>query len=216
MKDQRPKIKSREWAVFPARLLVYLILISAYLTLEVRLVLGCGFQKVLIENTVVEWISVGLCLLTVLAFVLVSVADQGRRSISLVLALLAAAACVREMDFFLANQLSEGGYHIVLAIALLIALIFATLRRRSVWQEGKDLLVRPAFVLLLLGTVVVVSWAQILGQRELWGYFARVYPIDANGVKCMVEESLELIGYFLIFFGAVEELIIKPTTEESE
>jgi len=217
MTNPKSKIQNPQWSIFPVRLLVYLVLIGLALMAEVRLVLNLGFRKVLLENAVVEWVSVGLCALTVLVFVLVVVADRQRRGLAVVLAILAGAACVREMDFLLTSCLSESVYHLLFGLVLLIALVLAVVRRRSILQEGKSLLERPSFVLLLFGFAMVTFWAQVLGQRELWGYFTKVYgPIDADGVKRMVEESLELIGYFLIFFGAVEELIIKPKPKESQ
>ena len=44
-------------ACFPLRLLVYLVLIGLTLPVEVRLVIRFGFQRVLLENTLVECVG---------------------------------------------------------------------------------------------------------------------------------------------------------------
>lgn len=187
--------------------MLYLVLIGLALMAEVGSVLRCGFEKVLLENAFVEWASVATCAAALLLCTGVACADERRRALGLVLGGLALGACVREMDLFITLYVSERFYHALLGAVLLAVLAVAATRARDLWRQGMAFLQRPGFLLMLFGFVMAALWAKVLGQRKLWGYFGGVYPIDANGVKCMVEETLEWVGYLLILFGAFEERI---------
>jgi hypothetical protein len=63
----------------------------------------------------------------------------------------------------------------------------------------------PSFALLVAGFLVVVVYAQLIGQKALW--MAVLAPDVYRPIKEIVEESSELLGYLLLFFGAVEAAV---------
>jgi len=203
----------RRW--FPLRIVLYLVFIGLVLKIEVGLVLRYGFQRILLENAVVEWASVAVCALAAVLFCATAIRDRGRRGLALVLACFALTACAREMDLFLECLAFENVHHLLIAAFLVLAAVAAFAFRRGMVREVGAFLQRPAFVLLIFGLGLAAFWAQALGVRWLWSHFSTsVYPIDPNGVRCMVEETLELAAYLLILFGAFEELFfVRPTRE---
>lgn len=56
---------------------------------------------------------------------------------------------------------------------------------------------RPSLVVFVLGFVLVVAWAQVLGCEDLF---------TEKGDR-LAEETLELAGYGMILMGVIEEWV---------
>ena len=75
------------------------------------------------------------------------------------------------------------------------------------WQDARkmffDFVKTPAFNLMLMALLICVPVAQVLGHRPFIAA-ALGTETDARAVRRLIEEGLEVIGYFLIFLSTIE------------
>jgi hypothetical protein len=109
---------------------------------------------------------------------------------------------VREADAHLDHLLYRGAYKVPAALLGVFALHYVWRWRRTIGTELAAWVRTPAFILAGVGAFVVLGFAQIAGQKELWQ--ALMGSGYERGVKDAVEELVELLGYLLIFFSSVE------------
>lgn len=163
------------------------------------------FEAVGAEGGPIEYAHYALCGSSALLFASASRKSSFRDVFSLV-AFGAALGVIREADSFLDDALFQGAYKIPAAFVGAIALVRAYHSRATIGGQIARWVTTPAFALTASGVFVVLVYAQIVGQKELWqtlmgGSYLRP-------VKDVVEEIMELLGYFLIFFGAIESLVL--------
>jgi hypothetical protein len=118
------------------------------------------------------------------------------------LSALALIACARELDNFTLELGSRDAYKLIAAVPLVWAFSVAIRARGRLLDQVEEFSRTPGFALLLAGFLIVVVYAQLIGQKALW-----MAVLDADvyrPIKEMVEESSELLGYLLILFGAAE------------
>lgn len=119
-----------------------------------------------------------------------------------VCAILVVFASVRELDDFSDRHVFVDAYKYLNAILLVLAVIL-------LWRAKAGLLGQLywfshslSFYFFIFGFILVVIYAQVIGQKELWAAimaddFTRTY-------KSAVEESAETMGYLILLCGAIE------------
>jgi hypothetical protein len=118
------------------------------------------------------------------------------------LSALALIACARELDNFTLELGSRNAYKLMAAVPVAWAVSVAVRARARLFDQVEEFSRTPGFALLLAGFLIVVVYAQLVGQKALW---MAVLDVDVyRPIKEMVEESSELLGYLLILFGAAE------------
>lgn len=126
----------------------------------------------------------------------------------------AALGVIREADALLDKAVFQGAYKFPAALVGALALIRAYRARAVLSVQFARWMVTPSFAVTVSGVFVVLVYAQIVGQKELWQTLmggAYLRP-----VKDVAEEMQELIGYFFIFFGAVEAYVLACASRRPE
>ncbi len=177
------------------RTLLYGLLVTAYFALIARLVGRDGPLPLFKEGGLIELTQLACILATALLMAGFSKTHADFRSSLRVMALLALLASVRELNntelyrrvfFFGSATWVAGG----LACGVLL-----WLHRRRLPHEMNVLLRQPAALLLALGFMIIVGWAQVFAQRAL---------LPVKELDRIVEEGIECAGYILILFGTLE------------
>ena len=118
----------------------------------------------------------------------------------------AALGVIREADAFLDHVAFRGAYKVPAALFGAAGLMRAYIGRASVTDELRRWVATPSFALTASGAFIVLVYAQIVGQKELWQ--ALMGSSYLRPVKDVAEEIQELLGYFLIFFGSIESYVL--------
>ncbi len=161
---------------------------------------GLKLDDVLRENRWLEWIQIGLLLVT--ALLGAGAFASGQPVLHRLLVFAALFAMCRELDSFL-EDLAFDGFHTMLMGAVSIAMAAVAWPGRDELRIAiPEFLNRPGFYMMFFGLMLVAVYAQIFGQRGAWELLA---PDDTSEAKRFVEEGLELAGYLLIGCGVFEE-----------
>lgn len=179
----------------PLRLALYLGLVPLWFEVIRQSVKRWGWDRVLQEGQLVEYSQTGLLVLICGGSVVLAILRPAFRPAYSVLAALAFLSLIREFNnselygvFF-----RRGWVGWVFGLSVLTLLVASF--RGALWRNVVEIMPRPSVVLFLLGFAVAVGWAQVLAQEELW---------DRRDDR-LIEEALELAGYFLILCGVAEE-----------
>jgi hypothetical protein len=162
-------------------------------------------QNVFREGYFVEWLQYGLVVMTMLLYFFGAWRLEHRRPLFLVLGMLTVVASIREWDYWWDRQLPVLGWQLPAGVAL-FGLAFIGWHYRKVLPEQICALIHSApFGFLCSGFLAVVLLAQLVGHAEL---LKLVMGSEfKTGYKQIIEESLELFGYYLIWFGTLEALL---------
>jgi hypothetical protein len=126
----------------------------------------------------------------------------------------AALGVIREADAFLDKAVFQGSYKIPAALVGALALIRAYRARTVLGEQFAQWTATPSFAVTSGGVFVVLVYAQIVGQKELWQFL--MGSAYLRSIKDVAEEMQELIGYFFIFFGAVESYVLTWVSRRPE
>lgn len=192
---------SRRAAIVVRRYLAYTV--AAFLLMGmINLLVGEGDYSTLVENRLIEWMQFGMVAGTG-AFLMLACFRSGEsgRVLAVVLGSIACFAALRELDELLDALIPVVGWKIAFALPV-FAIVYA-LRHRSAFVQGLDRLVSmPAFALFWSGFLIAVPLAQLLGHGELLQ--ALMGDDYIRAYKHVIEESAELIGYWVIVAAALE------------
>jgi len=121
------------------------------------------------------------------------------------LGLVCAFFAVRELDHVFDVVLWHGAWKWPAAPLVVGAVVVVWRTRSRLGEELRALARTPTFHLAFFGLLVIVVYAQVLGQKELWQ--AVMGDHYERPVKDLVEEATELLGYLLLAFAAVEAVL---------
>jgi hypothetical protein len=144
-------------------------------------------------------------LLCATAAILLASSAASRRDLRDVLILagcMATLGVVRETDALLDHVAFKGAYKVPAALIGALALGVVWRARSRIVEQALRFATEPGFLFLVVGGVIVLVYAQIIGQKELWQ--AVMGDAYMRPVKDAAEELQELVGYALIFVGALE------------
>ena len=170
--------------------------------------------EILKENNLLEWFEAALLLATATVFFASAKLATRHRSLRIFLGLIMLALLMRELDSFIENVLFNRRktiYYVPVITLLACAFLYALVRFRLIWAATKDFICTRSFIIFTFGLAIVFCVAQFLGQRSLWRMMLRhnsspeSYKQAASVAKNFVEENLEILGYFYLLFGAVED-----------
>lgn len=164
-----------------------------------------SYAAIVPESHGLEFIQMGVLVLAAMGFMVLAVRKPEARDLYILLMTLALFAVLRENNNTEIYQklLPKKWVKWVLALAVL-GVLAATLRRQ-LFAEIRAFMLRRSILLFIAGAVVVIAWAQVLSSERIW----------ENQADRLVEEALELAGYFLILCGVIEEFIATKARGDS-
>lgn len=186
-----------------ARLLVYAALAAGVFELLVYAVASSGDSRWLSrDDGPIELVQLAAIVATAAMLAALSRNAPRISEFLRLLACLAMLGAMRELDNLTLQFGWRSGYlWMGLPFALYAVFLVATARGRLLDQIA--VFVRsPAFALLATGFLIIVIYAQLIGQKVLW--IAVLGPDAYRPTKDLIEESSELLGYLLVVFGAAE------------
>jgi len=112
------------------------------------------------------------------------------------------AAYVREHDAFFDENLFDGGWQLIAYTIVALTLYFVYRYRSSLMQSILNFVESKSFGFLMSGFIVTFFYSRLYGEGYMWR--AMMEDRYFRGVKNASEESIELLGYSIILFGAIE------------
>lgn len=202
LSSPRPANQASIW--FRIRFACYFGLVAGIFQGLVILIPQYSYAAVVPESHGLEFTQMGILALAAIGFVVLAVRKPEARDLYILLMTLALFGVLRENNNTEIYQriLHQKWMKWVLALGVLGLL--ATTMRRQLFVEIRALLLRRSILLFIAGAIVVTAWAQVLSSDRIW----------ENQADRLVEEALELAGYFLILCGVVEEFIATKTHKE--
>lgn len=154
------------------------------------------------EGGIVEWLQ--LVVLGMSAGVMFAAARRrvpGTKIFPIITAFVTLLAMVRECDALLDQALPTGGWQAPAAVLVVTAFLLAWYNRDTFGRQLKQLSQTSTFTLMWAGLAVV-----IYGQLTGHGPFLEPLLGDdyARNYKRLLEECLEMLGYFMLFAGSIE------------
>jgi hypothetical protein len=187
------------------RFLVYAALIAGTFEWMVLSVRSHDAHRLMRDDGPVEIAQLLAALFTGLLYFLLSRESVRSADLFRFLSALSLTACARELDNFTLELGSRVGYLGIAALPVAWGLSVAVRARGRLLDQLAAFSRTSGFSLSLAGFLIVVVYAQILGQKALW--MAVLSPDVYRPVKEIVEESSELLGYLLMLFGAAEAAV---------
>jgi hypothetical protein len=185
----------------PARMALYALVEGLALHATVVAITN-GHEAVFAEDGPIEWVHFGLMLGASALFFYQSRMNSAYPAALLLCGLLALVAALRELDRYSEVLLFEDAYKYPVAVIAFFALYVFWQNRSTLGPELTAFSQESAFFFLAFGSFLTAIVAQILGQAELW--HALIEGPSARTVKRVLEESLETMGYVILFLGALE------------
>ena len=154
------------------------------------------------EYGVVENMEVVLLLGTFFVFGVWLFLFKKDRILSLCLMVLPLAAACRELDAFFDELLPVIGWRFAWIFPV-SATIYALFHFNQLRPSLVRFINSPAFYLMMMAMVIIVPIAQCIGHKNLIISITGTTE-NARILRRLFEESIELEGYFLIFFSSFE------------
>ena len=193
------------WREVPWRYAGY-ALAAAFLVESIVLAAEFGWLRSIgSENGPVEYTQQLLCASAAMLFARAAVLRDDLADLFAIAAYGATLGIVRELDALFDHVAFKGAYKVPAAVIGALAVTRLLASRARLAGQLRRYCVEPSFVITSVGVLVVLVYAQIVGQKGLWMV---VMGADyARPVKDAAEELQELLGYFLIFVGALETYV---------
>ena len=176
--------------------------ISSPGALKLHIVESAGDVYGTSEHSPVEKVQVALLAICVVLYGWVARDCPSQRPIAFVFGGIALACLVRELHYFLDNNVADNFWQAVVGIVLALIIVYGFRQRKRFRIAWLRLWPSPGLVLLFAGSTILFVIVQILGHDPLW--HAMLGDGYQRIVKLAAEEFLELIGYFFILIGTLE------------
>lgn len=158
------------------------------------------------ENSYTEWMQVTVLFIIILFLIGTGISNSSKRSVTLAMGGFFLMAFIREFDMYL--DLIFDGLWQILAYSVLAITVYLLYKR---WGDFKNTLSKffetRSFGLVMAGFLTTFIFSRLYGRSEIWQNLMGNDYIRA--VKNISEESVELLGYFLILFGVIEYFLWK-------
>lgn len=178
--------------------MVFLVVLGGLL----NYIAGFGDMRQFKEGGAVEWLQFATLGIAAVLLLRAAVLDPPDAKIfPLIAAFLAMIAMVRECDTLLKQNMPVGGWKLPVAVIAVAAILVAWYNRKALGRELETLLLHPVFSLMWCGLAVVI-FGQMIGHGD---FLEPLLGEDyARDYKRLLEECIEILGYYLILIGSIE------------
>ena len=180
--------------------------------LQVATASGTGLAGSWIES--IQYLLLVAC---VTVFGWVALRDRLRRPLAIVLVTFLLLALVRELHAVLDQLVAENFWQVLAALLTVVAGVYEYRHHQRLaagWERSQP---SAGLAIMLAGFILLVPFAQILSQPDLWE--ASLRPGDSRAAARTFEELAELGAYLLLLIGSLEFLYAwsrLPQTREME
>lgn len=183
------------------RLLVYALMLGV---LSVWMLWGAVRYDELFYEEVgpVEILETVFALFSALIFLWTARLDSVRTFCSVLLAGLFFCMTVRESDYFLDVLVGRHTWKGIVALILIGLFFYTASRMKEAYRSVLVFINRPCFGVFTSGVLVLVIFSRLFGYGPFW--LAIMDDQSYRIVKTIVEEGVELMGYFLILISSFE------------
>jgi len=156
------------------------------------------------ETGLVETLQAVFVLMTALLFLAAGRLDKTREPLAVVMSGFLFCLFIREFDYFLDELVARHAWKMLVLLTLVLVVTYIAKHSKRVVVSILDFVSQPSFGLFMSGLLVVVVFSRLFGYGDFWeelinGGYYRV-------IKTIVEEGVELMGYFLILVSSCEYL----------
>lgn len=152
------------------------------------------------ENSLTEYFQETILLLTTLSFAYITIKEPSTRHFCALLTGFFACMLIREFDEFL--DLIIHGFWVYPALIVACAtIVYASKNIKQTMYTFAHFTQSRHFLSLSLGMALLLVFSRLFGMGHFWqGILGHGYD---RLVKLVAEESLEVLGYTIIFYSAV-------------
>lgn len=193
---------AQKWILFNCLRQALYFFLCILFTLSLRIAATYFKAETFKEFGLIENLQLTLLALSGVAFTYLSVISQKFRPLLIGLSSLCVFAFCRELDSFFDVHLPVISWKFCYIFPLIAGIYFFKKRKKV-----KNILLlfctSPAFYMMCSAMIVFIPLAQAIGNR---GFISTVLP-DAHDVILMrrfIEESAEILAYFLILLSSIE------------
>jgi hypothetical protein len=157
------------------------------------------------EDSYTEWTQEIFILLSSVLYFALGRYDRGITGFTGLLSGMALIAFIREFNNYFHAWFS-GAWQLFALTALILTIIYVYRYRKTLVKPFYDFLKLPAFGVTLSGFIVVMVFSRLFGRGSLWRNIFQVEELEGptRWAKNAAEEGTELLGYALLFIGALE------------
>jgi hypothetical protein len=157
------------------------------------------------EDSLTEWTQEIFVLFSSILYFILGRYDRSITGFSGMMSGMALMAFIREFNNYLQTWFS-GAWQLLVLIALIMTIIYVYKNRDSLVRPFYHFLNLPAFGVTLCGFLTIMVFSRLFGQEQLWLNTLGVEESQdfVRWVKSAAEEGTELLGYALLFVGALE------------
>lgn len=190
---------------------VYMGFLRQVIYLIVMTIIVVSFWKIgdvyknsaVMENGIFENMQMIVLALTALIFGVNAVVNQNYRPLLLLMSMMMLAASIREQDAFFDELVPAIGWKWAWIFPFIG--IANCIRKRSLLKEQiTHFLSSHCFHMLMTAAIIMIPIAQCLGHRSFLVDLMNNDMYDAVLIRRILEETVELIAYFMILLAAVE------------
>jgi len=183
------------------RLFVYAVLLGAiaFGTLWGAVVYDDAFYA---EIGPVETLQTILALVSALVFLLAAKNDPQRMPCSVLLGSLFFCMMVRESDYFLDELVSRHTWKVLVSMILILTVLYVMRNTPQTIKSVMSFTSESSFGIFVSGLLVLIVFSRLFGYGDFWE--AIIGDYSYRTVKTIVEEGVELMGYFLLLVSSFE------------
>ena len=164
------------------------------------------------EHSATEFLQSLALLLAILCLIVLATQNLALRHIAIIMAFLGVIAFIREQDIYF-DAIYHGAW-LPFALSVCALVVIVGVRKFSQVYSGAQILITSKpFPILIFGTFFVLIQSRVFGTSKVW---KQVLNVDqAQMVKTIIQEGLELTGYLIILIAVFELLKIFKDSPQS-
>ena len=194
--EQRPKVYAC------LRYLIYFVLTVGVAQL-IRSLSAIYLDKTFVEFGIVENVQIALVLLSALSFGVQVMCSQKDRALLLFFASLCGFAFIRELDHYFECLMPCISWKFAVLLPL-GAGAYLLYDRKQALKSVMAFIGTPAFSLMTMMMFIFIAVAQVIGNKQLISNVLVYEQLDVSLARRFIEESVELIAYFVLFLSSIE------------
>ncbi len=156
------------------------------------------------EVGAVEMLQAVFALSTALIFLFAARVDRRREPCSILLTGFLFCIFIRESDYFLDVLIAPHIWKILVLLTLVLMITYVAKNAKRVVASILDFVSQPSFGIFLSGLLVLIVFSRLFGHGGFWKEL--LHRGQYRIVKTIVEEGVELMGYFLLLISSCEYL----------